>query len=188
MNPIIAGLVEHPVEYQWSSHRAYLGLVETPWLTTSFALSMLSDDPAAARKLFLEFFADANAERELPTIDEWPPESSDRPIQQQSSLAEVKTCEPLKPPVDLEALIDQVAARYDVTRQELESKSKRRRTAQARAEIARQAQDLEIATLSDVARKFGRATATLSRSVAALRERVRKEIKASRSGQHSGEC
>ncbi len=76
--------------------------------------------------------------------------------------------------VDLETLISQVAARYGVTRQELESKSKRRRATQARAEIARQAQELEIATLSDVAREFGRSTAAISRGVSRLRETIRR--------------
>ena len=31
--PIKAGLTTDPAEYPWSSHRAYLGLLDAPWLT-----------------------------------------------------------------------------------------------------------------------------------------------------------
>jgi hypothetical protein len=40
---------------------------------------------------------------------------------------------------------------------------------------------MEIATISDVARQFGRATATMSRSVATLREVLKKRSKDARS-------
>jgi putative transposase len=39
--PVKAGLAEDPASYRWSSDRAYLGLEEVPWLTTSVVSSML---------------------------------------------------------------------------------------------------------------------------------------------------
>jgi REP element-mobilizing transposase RayT len=40
LNPVRARMVEHPSDYQWSSHHAYLGGSNSPWVTTEFALRM----------------------------------------------------------------------------------------------------------------------------------------------------
>lgn len=54
-NPVTAGLVDHAEAYRWSSHRAYLGLEDTPWLTTEFGLRMFSEDPRDARAAYVRF-------------------------------------------------------------------------------------------------------------------------------------
>lgn len=48
LNPVRAGLLSDPVAYRWSSHAVYLGLRKQEWVTTSFAMSLISADPAAA--------------------------------------------------------------------------------------------------------------------------------------------
>ena len=40
--PLKAGLTDDLLQYRWSSHRAYLGLDTTPWLTTEAALRHLA--------------------------------------------------------------------------------------------------------------------------------------------------
>jgi len=56
LNPVRAGLVKDPVAYPWSSHRAYLGREELPWLSKDWVLSYftkrlgsLLDVPSPAR-------------------------------------------------------------------------------------------------------------------------------------------
>ena len=174
MNPVTADLVQDPTQYRWCSYKAYLGLVETPWLTTNFALSVFSDDLTKARSLLREFVPTAEGAPDQPAFSDAQieppcPLSPPHDRSQRKPLTGIA-----KPRVDLETLIKQVAAYHGVTVQEMESKSKRRHTAEARAEIARQAQDMGIATITDVARRFGRSTAAVSRGVSRLREELRR--------------
>jgi len=48
LNPVRAGIVPDATSYPWSSHDIYLGRRTCPWVTTDFALSMLSRDPSQA--------------------------------------------------------------------------------------------------------------------------------------------
>jgi hypothetical protein len=174
MNPVTADLVQDPAQYRWSSYKAYLGLANTPWLTTDFALSVFADDLTKARRLLREFIPSVEAANEQPVVSERPTDSP-RPLSPPNThSASTPDAERAKPRIDLDTLIDQVAARYGVTRQDLESRSKQRSLTEARAEIARQAQDMGIATITDVARRFGRSTAAVSRGVSRLREELRR--------------
>lgn len=57
LNPIRAGIVEIPETYPWSSYSAYLsrGSSSPAWLTRSFVLSLLADNPAIGRGVFSAF-------------------------------------------------------------------------------------------------------------------------------------
>lgn len=55
LNPVRAGLVTWPENYQWSSHRTYLGLKETSWISQAHILQNIHPDISTARKLFKEF-------------------------------------------------------------------------------------------------------------------------------------
>ncbi len=57
LNPVQAHLVQSPEEYQWSSHRAYLGMEEIPWLTTDWVLSFFASDRKDARAAYTDFIA-----------------------------------------------------------------------------------------------------------------------------------
>ena len=59
LNPVRAGLTEHPRDSSWSSTRAYLGLERPPvWLDTGTVLGLFNDEPGAARQAFEEFLED----------------------------------------------------------------------------------------------------------------------------------
>jgi putative transposase len=56
LNPVRAGLVSHPREWRWSSYNATIGRGPRPaFLTTSWVLSLFSEDPNRARQLYPEF-------------------------------------------------------------------------------------------------------------------------------------
>ena len=55
--PVRAHLVQSPEEYPWSSHRAYLGMEEIPWLTTDWVLSLFALDRKNARAAYTDFMA-----------------------------------------------------------------------------------------------------------------------------------
>jgi len=55
LNPVRARLVENPVDYPWSSHRAYLGLEQSPCLTREIVLSQFTNSEKKAQQLFGDF-------------------------------------------------------------------------------------------------------------------------------------
>jgi len=62
LNPVRAGMVDHPEEWPWSSFRATVGLRSSrsadaacEWLSTSWLLGQFDSDKAAARKRYLDF-------------------------------------------------------------------------------------------------------------------------------------
>jgi len=57
LNPVRAGIVALPEEYEWSSYRCYIGLTNVPtWFKTGFILDNFSGNDAKAK--YLEFVAD----------------------------------------------------------------------------------------------------------------------------------
>ena len=44
LDPVRAGMVRHPAEYEWSSHLTYLGTRSQPWLCTDFVVRMFHED------------------------------------------------------------------------------------------------------------------------------------------------
>ncbi len=60
LNPVKARIVADAVDYPWSSHRAYLGLEEIPWLTSDFGLGLFSPDRGRARAAYARFIADVD--------------------------------------------------------------------------------------------------------------------------------
>lgn len=65
LNPVVAGLVEDPAAYRWSSHRAYLGQINCAWLTTSFVMRMLGPGIAAADRQYRALMNEAPADEEV---------------------------------------------------------------------------------------------------------------------------
>lgn len=56
LNPVRAGLVDHPANWQWSSYTATVGLVDVPtFLTTDWILGHFSIDRKKAQKAYAEF-------------------------------------------------------------------------------------------------------------------------------------
>jgi putative transposase len=55
LNPVRANIVSDPKDYIWSSHRAYLGMVNEPWIRTDSALRRFSTDRREAIQRFYAF-------------------------------------------------------------------------------------------------------------------------------------
>jgi REP element-mobilizing transposase RayT len=56
LNPVRAGYVERPEDYQWSSYRNYIGKTRPPnWLHTAFVLGYFGESECAAKKGYREF-------------------------------------------------------------------------------------------------------------------------------------
>lgn len=58
LNPVRAGLVDNPMNYLWSSHRAYLGIEENRIVNTEFVLGQLSKNKLQAARLYADLVHD----------------------------------------------------------------------------------------------------------------------------------
>ena len=55
LNPVRAGIVSRPEEYEWSSYKSYVGGQEPRWLKSHFILEYFGNESAAARKQYASF-------------------------------------------------------------------------------------------------------------------------------------
>lgn len=55
LNPVRAGIVERPEQFEWSSHRAVIGEVDTPWVAVDDVLIAFAPERAAACSLYRNF-------------------------------------------------------------------------------------------------------------------------------------
>jgi REP element-mobilizing transposase RayT len=66
LNPIRVGLAKSPADYPWSSHLAYLGKHDHPWLATDWTLSHFAATIGKARQGFARFVTDGIGEAHRP--------------------------------------------------------------------------------------------------------------------------
>ncbi len=65
LNPVRAGMVKKPEEWEWSGYRATVGLAEAPgYLTTEWLLSQFGSQTALARRRYRSFVLDGMKEEE----------------------------------------------------------------------------------------------------------------------------
>lgn len=55
LNPVMAGIVRKPEEYQWSSYQYYIGKKMPKWLTVDFILGYFGGKTTAAKEKYREF-------------------------------------------------------------------------------------------------------------------------------------
>jgi len=61
LNPVRAGLCSDPAEWQWSSHRFYLGAAGGEWLRARDALGFFGENPQKALRGYRRFIAEGMA-------------------------------------------------------------------------------------------------------------------------------
>ncbi|MBN4054312.1 hypothetical protein JYT87_01240 [Nitrospira defluvii] len=55
LNPVRAGRIKEIEKYKWSSHRAYLGEEEIPWLHSEWVLAQFAKRLNTSRRCYLFF-------------------------------------------------------------------------------------------------------------------------------------
>jgi REP element-mobilizing transposase RayT len=161
LNPVRACMVTDPRDYQWSSHRAYLGAPCPGWLRIEPVLEVLGRPADTARAAYRRFMNEApgDAEREAITLDA----GGDLARRYESgSPPRSRTAGRCAAPHDLDTIIAAVAAEHGLALDDLRSKRRHPALVRARMEIARRALIAGVANLSQVARQLNRAPTTLS--------------------------
>lgn len=170
LNPVRGGLVADPADYEWSSHRDYLGLACRPWVQPHRTLAMLAQDLSDARETYRRFIADALG-RALASPLAMTSSGDPRVLGDREFLEQMCTAPAPRPHsrVSLTELIARTCEEYRQPVQAVVSAARTRRLSSVRAEIARRAVDDRIATLSEVARALGRSASAISQALAKAR-------------------
>jgi hypothetical protein len=164
LNPVRAGIVTAPQEYAYSGHQAYLGQAVTPWLTCEFTLRLFAPQLTTARRAYQRFVlagigARPNCELTVGRSHEPRVLGSDR------FLESIKNARRPRDPTSLENLIVHVCREMGVHGADLRRPGRRRDLARVRAVIVHHALERRLATLSEIARHFGRSASTLCESL-----------------------
>jgi len=160
LNPVVAGIVDNPRDFLWSSHRAYLGAPHEPWLVTDFVLQNFGstrEHAVAAYENFLDI-----------EENDWPPAQKDR---RESDFGSEKSVPPRRqadPPQQRQSLSDLIAeacSRFGVCLEGLTSPVRDEYMTIVRAWVANQARVRHVASLAEVARELCRHEATLRQAM-----------------------
>lgn len=169
MNPVRAGIVDRCGDYEWSSHGAYSGGRQPTWLTVNYVLQMFDQSLDLARRGYAKFVDEpqqdsikdllrggCKKDNRLVGPDSWREDTANS-IPQYSERKSV------------DKIIVEHCRKHATTEAELCSASRSHRLATIRAEIAAEAIATRSATVTELARHFGRSQPALSRSLKRLK-------------------
>lgn len=174
LNPVRAAMVKVPSDYQWSSHHAYCGKEEIPWLCTAPTLSTFGKRADAARRKFREFVLEGIGEGHRPEFHGG--SSADSRVLGDDSFAELVLAESEDTPVrriGIDKVISAVCGFYGVTVEELRGNS--HRSSRLRAMAAWVTLETDGCTISELARITKRDISTLSSGASTLRTKAGKD-------------
>jgi REP-associated tyrosine transposase len=159
--PVRSSAVRDPTDYALSSQRAYLGMTQIPWLTTSVALRMLAQRPEQARYAYRRLMFEAPAPDEGAHFEKGCDEDP-RVLGDRQFMADIpRHMRVYRSSYSLDQVIDTVSCTLGVERSEVLSRSRQRRLSLARALITWYATERGVATLAEVARRLERDPSTL---------------------------
>ena len=172
LNPVRAGLVKDPVSYPWSSHRAYLGREELPWLSRDWVLSYFAKRATTARQRYAAFVQEGKGEGHRAEFQQGGDDG--RVLVDDQFLEHVLGKENTpRPVVALPAIIACISRAYEVKAEELRGPSRTRVLSEARRTIGWLARHFGTATIHEVAAYFHRDASTVSRHLGKIDVGVR---------------
>jgi len=171
LNPLRADVVANISDYPWSSHEAYSGGLCPDWLTLDRVLSLFGDTQNVARPRYVEFMNQKQPDT-IVRLFQQGGDGDDRVLGDDTWRHKVLKDLNSKPNIgNLDELVQRVCERNGVTEAGLASRSRKRKYSKVRAEIALIATEHSIATVTTIARRFGRTQPGLSRTMNRLRDR-----------------
>lgn len=171
MNPVRARMVSDPGDYRWSSHLSYLRHNGDDWLTIDLVMRMFGTTRRDSRLAFSNFMGSPTIASILRQLRG----GSDSDERALGDEAWIETVSPAavnaSPFKNTDDLVTAFCSRYGVTEAELASTSRSRRNSEIRARLAIAATEQRLASVTEIARRFGRAHSGLSRAMTRLREK-----------------
>lgn len=165
--PVLDALSNEPGSYPFTSHIAYLGRTETPWLTKRTALRLMNGCDHNSE--YAEFMASAPSQEDSALFEHG--SKHDARIVADTEFLEnlPRRLRVYRSKLTLDQIIQTVTCRLGVDREHVLSNSRQREVTLARALIAWYATERRVATLSEVARQLRRDPSTLSVAISRYR-------------------
>ena len=175
LNPVRAKLVDLPEDYPWSSHRAYLGADNIPWLATDWCLSQFAAGLKPARTRYAAFVMEALNLGKRPELYEV--KASGRILGEDEFVERVlrQAEESAGKRVPLDQIISAVCKVFDLAEEELHAPGRKRLPSRLRGVIGLLVQEIGNCGLTEVAERFGRDLSSISRNVAAVRNPIKED-------------
>lgn len=178
LNPVRARMVERCEDYEWSSHRTYVGASLIPWLTTQTVLSQFSEITDVARRLFQDFVAANSGEghrAEFHGANGFDSRifGEDRFVDEVLYKAEAR---PLKK-ADIHFVLATVGKLYEIEIEDLSKPGQDRRLSEARSMAAWGIKEMSSSTLTELSLRIGRDITSLSSGAKRLHTRARSDSK-----------
>lgn len=172
LNPVRVGLADDPANWLWSGHRTYLGLTETPWLTTDWIYSQFTQDIMTARASYAKFVVEGASERFREDFH-WGSVQGRILGDDDFIEASLRQAEQWRAtPVKLEAIVTAVCATSKLDLDALTALHRGRAASEARALIAYLTIEKSAAPLTRLAKLFNRDLSTISNAASRVRERI----------------
>jgi REP element-mobilizing transposase RayT len=172
--PLVASLTDDPLRYVWTSHRAYCGREQIPWLTCARTLAQTAETGVRAQ---LRFHARVDA-IEVIAADFLRGGSEDpRILGNPEFVSRVMKLarQEYRPRIDPEGVLRLVCERYGLSEEELAAPGKDQHRSEARALIASVFLQTDCATLTSLGVRLGRDVSSLSSAVRRLRLRAKQD-------------
>lgn len=175
LNPIRAGLADAPEDYPWSSHRAYLGIGAVPWLTCEWGLSLFSSNMEVARRRYAAFVLDGMGQGKR--ADLYKARASGRILGQDGFIERVLSQAEGKPGrrISLDDIVAAACRVFGIREDELHAPGRKLMPSRIRGVVGLLVQEMGDASLTDVARRFGRDLSSISRNVAVVRRLIEED-------------
>jgi putative transposase len=164
LNPVRAGMVVSPDEYQWSGHSAYLGREDLTWLTSEWVLSLFSPRSNDACARYAQFVADGIGETRR---EEFHTGLQEERILGDDSFADkaiMKAEQQRDYRYRIEDIVNVVCRCYGLSLGQLKQAGKARPYADARAVAAYFVRELPGPSFTALGRMLGRDIASLGRA------------------------
>lgn len=171
LNPVRSGMADDPLQYTWSSHRAYCGKDDLPWLSTELTLSYFGARQKVALKNFQAFVLEGVSEGNRP---EFHGSGRDSRVLGDDSFAEKILAniddEPVQR-ISIDKIVSAVCAFYGIQPDEL--KDRTHRAARLRGITAWLALETDGCTITELSVLTGRDVSTLSTQASRVREQAK---------------
>ncbi len=174
-NPVRSGEAKTAAAGKWTSHAGYLDAAnEASWLTTSAVLPEFGAIDKAARRAFAKFVEKKAAEGER--ADLMKGSEGGRLLGDKKFMK--KALKPVKPaakPVTLNQLVKRICKEEGVKEAELTDASRARAQSRIRQSITYLAMELNVGSLTDLAKRFNRDLTTMSRNQRYYRDKLNED-------------
>ena len=173
LNPVRAKIVPFPENYQWSSHRAYIGETEYSWLDCTLILNefggqskggverlslyiQMNDDEARNEVMEIRKSLRNGAYGDSEFLEQWRPMLNKGTSLADSHLVGIHE-------VTVQCIVEMVCSRLNITREDICSEKRTKQLVQARMIMAGLTQKFKAGTMTDLSKELSRDPTSLAK-------------------------